>query len=224
MSSRLETTLSITLVASAVAVAGLFAYRQVLAPQETRTGRSEEKPVFLENWEQFSVRGIRVGPDLAPVQIVEFVDFECPFCRSFYDRVEDLAGRFPGSVSTVYLHYPLTSHRFARAAARAAECGDAQHRFAEMVRDLFAGQDSFGLKPWTAYASAAEVADTADFSRCMASPEEHPRIGSGIALAESIGARGTPTVIVNGWRFFSPPSAAELASVVEKAATGKSPF
>src|SRR5260370_32414860 len=104
-----------------------------------------------------------MGSTQAPVQLLEFADFECPFCATFHKDVKSLRTRYPTQVALTYVHFPLPMHRFAEAAARVAECASDQGRFEAMYDQLFDEQDSFGLKPLSEYATKAGVSDRAAF-------------------------------------------------------------
>src|SRR3954451_17000425 len=82
-----------------------------------------------------------LGPDHAPVTIVEYGDFECPTCKQAAPAVKLLLERFGGHVRAVFRHFPLDAHPHALAAAQAAECAGGQGRFWEMHDLLFAKQD-----------------------------------------------------------------------------------
>ena len=86
----------------------------------------------------------------------------------------------------------------------------------------FAKQDSLGLKPWQSYATEAGIADTARFARCVLSTSPVPRIDDGLALGRRIGVRGTPTVVINGWRLARPPYDS-LSEVVAGILAGRVP-
>ena len=126
-------------------------------------------------------------------------------------------------MSTSFVHFPLDFHRFARPAARAAECAAAQDRFDEFADALFEKQDSLGLKPWGAYANAARVPDVLAFDRCVADTVTVARIENGRALGKQLDVQGTPTVLVNGWRLPMPPDSAELSSIISEVLAGKRP-
>lgn len=154
---------------------------------------------------------------------MEFVDLECPFCRRYQATLQRVADQFGSAVSLVFLHYPLDMHRFARPAAQASECAERQGRFREFVEAAYAKQDSFGLKAWVSVAREAGVPDTAGFLRCL---EGAPatRIDSARAAGEGIPVRGTPTLVVNGWTFRSPPPESELVRVITELLAGREPF
>ena len=92
-----------------------------------------------------------------------------------------------------------------------------------MIDVLFAKQDSLGLKSWQSFAREAEVVDSAGFVACVESTDALPFVESGIAAGKRIGLVGTPTVIVNGWRFCVPPDDKELKAIVDKLLRGEKP-
>jgi protein-disulfide isomerase len=116
---------------------------------------------------------------------------------------------YPDKVSLTFMHFPLKGHRFAIAAARVAECADEQGRFAAMQDQLFEGQESFGLKPWTQYATSAG--------------EPIPRVVKDEHLGNTLDVQATPTLIINGWKLGHPPSEEELDAMVKAVLAGKQP-
>jgi protein-disulfide isomerase len=89
---------------------------------------------------------------------------------------------------------------------------------------VYNGQDSLGLKSWGTYAKEAGLADTAAISKCATDPSPVSRIEAGVALGHKLRITGTPTVLVNGWRFHYPPTEEELKNVIDRIAKGRVPF
>ncbi|HWH49980.1 MAG TPA: thioredoxin domain-containing protein [Gemmatimonadaceae bacterium] len=174
-------------------------------------------------WAQYRRYGRMIGLRDAPIQIVEFADLECPACRAFQTVLDGARKQFGDSVAVTFIHFPLPMHRFARMAAQAAECAANEGKFRQFVSTAYAKQDSFGLKPWSSYAVDAGITDTASFNACTLTRAAVPAVDSGFALARRLQLPGTPTVIVNGWQFGSPPSADDLASTIERLMKGKTP-
>jgi hypothetical protein len=102
--------------------------------------QAEQKPTFIEDWRADLAKGIRMGPTDAPVQLIEFADFECPYCAMFHKYMETLRARYPTQVALTYAHFPLPMHRFAEPAARVAECASDQGQFATQFLGEFLGQ------------------------------------------------------------------------------------
>ena len=126
-------------------------------------------------------------------------------------------------VALVFIHYPLQMHKFAILAARAADCAGEQNRFGGLVDAIFERQDSLGLKTWISYARDAGVADTNAFAQCVASSGPQPRVDAGKAVATKLGATGTQTVLIQGWRI-TPPPYESLDHVLDSITSGRPPF
>jgi protein-disulfide isomerase len=212
-----------TLIVCALTTTTLVIHRAIVASSVESTRAPAPNPVFIQNWRSQLEQGVRLGSKSAPVQIVEFADFECPFCGSFHSNLRVVRERYPAQVSLIYVHFPLQGHRFALPAARVAECAEEQGRFETMYDQLFDNQDSFGFKPWSEYATAAGVPDLAQFDACIKKTDSIPRIEEGKKLGTTLDVQGTPTLIVNGWKLPHPPNAEELDGMVKAVLAGKSP-
>src|SRR6266436_280276 len=122
-----------TLAVCAIITTGLVVRREFFAPSApSARSPADEKPVLLPHWREDLGKGIRLGNSQAPVQLMEFADFECPFCGDFHKKLKSLLERYPTQVSLTYVHFPIPGHRFALPAARVAECAAAQGRFEAM--------------------------------------------------------------------------------------------
>lgn len=198
---------------------GLFLKRELLPARQPVA--AQNKPVFISGWQRMMQSGILLGDTQAPVKLFEFMDFECPFCRKSDSITAAIRSAFGSRVALVFVHFPGPGHRFALPAARAAECGHAQQRFEELRSLLLRKQDSLGLKSWLSFATEAGVRDSVQFKRCVSTASRPERIAAGAALGRQIGARGTPTFVVNGWRFPVPPTYAELHLAISTILDGK---
>ena len=224
MKSNLDRVLSILLVVAALAMAASLVRREFGAPKAPVEAKTSP-PIYLEGWRQLVRRGVEVGPATSDVKILTFNDLECPGCRQFHQAVlTDILSTFTGKVSQVFIHFPLSYHRFATQAAVAAQCADRQGAFGPFVDLVFAQQDSIGLKPWAQFAIASGTKDTVQFGKCTQDPSVLELVKAGRALADSLDLRKTPTVIVNGWLFSDPPSGKELARVIAHFIAGREPF
>jgi protein-disulfide isomerase len=139
-----------------------------------------------------------LGPDHAPVTIVEYGDFECPSCKQAAPAVKLLLERFAEKVRFVYRHLPLLDvHPHAMGAAQAAECAGAQGKFWEMHDLLFAHQDHLKVKQLHGYAEQLGL-DMALFTAEMDDEVYLQRIREHINSGLESGVRGTPGFFVNG--------------------------
>jgi len=137
----------------------------------------------------------RLGSAQTGPVLIEFSDFECPFCRRHAQRtLDDLKAKLidPGRVVYAYRHLPLENHVRALPAAIAAQCGFEQHKFWEMHARLFAGS---GLSREEFVQAARDVnLDLRKFTVCLS--KESPRVKSDLAEAERFGIRSTPTFLL----------------------------
>jgi protein-disulfide isomerase len=203
---------SAILTVSAVAIAVVLVHRE-LSPARPEAPFAAP-PSRVKNWSQVLASGTLMGRIDAPVKIVEFGDFECPFCRKFATAYEGVKQAFGSNVTLVFVDDPLTMHRFAAPAARAAQCAASQGRFDAFYKVVYQKQDSLGLKPWSSFAYDAQVPDTTRFTKCNQASGPVHTVVLGKALATKLGVNGTPTILINGWRLSSPPDDSTLEHVV----------
>jgi protein-disulfide isomerase len=214
--------ITVILTVAAVAIAG------ALVNRELRGGASTGEEIKarltpVEGRERVKSEGVLLGAPDAPVQLVEFSDLECPFCRKFHSAFRSAQSRFGDSVSLLYVHYPLSMHRFARPAARASECAREQGRFGEMIDAIFAGQDSLGLKTWNQFAEDATVGDPGRFEECLEHSRSDAMVARGMTAGGSFGVQYTPTILINGWIHAVPPTEPELMATIRGILDGASP-
>lgn len=157
-----------------------------------------ERISTITEWRKFSGRGVAAGPADAPVTIVEFSDFQCPFCRAIQADLDSLRLTHGDAIRFIYRHFPIEGlHPWARKAALASECAHAQGTFRSMHDVLFDKQDSIGLKSWQSFAVDAGVSDLDRFERCLVGDEHRAAIERDVAAAHELGIRSTPTLLVN---------------------------
>jgi protein-disulfide isomerase len=224
MKFKLDTVFTVAMVACAVVTVGVLIHHEFFPPATALATSANRKPVFVNDWKAEMSHGSRIGPVGAPVQIMEFADFECPFCAGFHSLLKDLRRQYPNQVSIVYVDFPLSMHRFAIPAIRAVECASSQGRFDKMYDLLFDQQQQLGLKSWREYASDADVPDLDAFDSCVKRADPIPRLEEGKKLGDRLNVKATPTVIINGWMLPEPPTSEELGSLVRTILAGKDPF
>jgi protein-disulfide isomerase len=177
----------------------------------------------VDGWQDALAAGVRLGSADAPIQVLEFADFQCPWCARFEATVQTIRDKYPDQVSFTFAHFPLPGHSFAEPAARVAECARNQGRFETMRSLLFAQQQAFGLVPWTDFAKQAEIQDIEEFEACVNDTRSLERVDYARELAEKMDIRGTPTVIVNGWKLPVTPSSGDFDKIVKNVLDGKPP-
>ena len=139
----------------------------------------------------------QIGPKDAPVTLVIFSEFECPYCAKIKPTLKKLQEVFGSKLRIVFKHNPLAFHEHAKGASEAALCAKEQGKFWEMHDTLFAHQDKLGADDLKGYARELGL-DPARFSTCMQERRFSNQIAQDQALAASVGARGTPNSFVNG--------------------------
>ena len=137
------------------------------------------------------------GPATAPVTIVEFSDFQCPYCRSVTETLRKLQARYADQVRIVYRDFPLPNHTEAPKAAEAAACAHEQGRFWEMHDTLFDNQS--GLQVPDLKRRAAEIGlNTVRFDECLDSGKFSATWQQNRAEGQGYGVSATPTFFING--------------------------
>jgi len=133
----------------------------------------------------------------APVTIVEFSDFQCPYCRAAEPTVKAVRDKYGDKVKFVYMDFPLGMHAHAMDAANAAQCANDQDKFWQYHDALFADQSK--LDPASLKATAAKAGlDTKKFDACFDSEAKVPGIRAEQAAGSAAGVSATPTFFVNG--------------------------
>jgi protein-disulfide isomerase len=141
------------------------------------------------------------GPEDAKVTMVEFTDYECPFCgRHAKDTLPELEKRYGDKVKYVVRNFPLANiHKRATKAAAAAECAFEQDRFWEYHDLLFENQKKLAVADLKKHARTAGL-DGAEFDDCLDSGRTAAQVKRDVADGEKYGVTGTPTFFINGHR------------------------
>ncbi|MEM9691852.1 MAG: thioredoxin domain-containing protein [Myxococcota bacterium] len=137
------------------------------------------------------------GPTDAPITIVEFADYECPFCGQAYPVIEDIHKRFPKHVQVVFKHYPLEMHPNAKLASKAAWAAQQQKSFWKMHKLLFSNQRRLTEPDLMGYAKQIGL-DLDKFQKDMQSAEAAEAVEKDLAQGKSLGVSSTPSIYVNG--------------------------
>ena len=137
------------------------------------------------------------GPTDAPIEIIEFSDFQCPFCERATETLAQLIERYGNQIRFVYKDYPLPSHEHAFKAAEAGNCANDQGRFWELHDTMFASQSALDVASLKAYAAELGM-DAAAFSACLDSGKYAGEVQRDLAVGQSYGVSSTPTIFVNG--------------------------
>ncbi len=157
-----------------------------------------------ETWSKITLNGSPVrGAEGAKVTVVEFTDFECPFCGKAYSTVEDLLLKYAGKIKLVYKSYPLPMHPWAMKAAIGADCAYEQNHtsFWYFYDHLF--QEQGAITPENVsdklkgYAKETKL-NIKKFDTCLEKQQTKPMVERDMKEANSIGVSATPTFVING--------------------------
>ena len=201
--------LPVAIVLGALVIAGaiLFGSGKPLLPSEAAVGDGRI------NVRLASADDHIVGSPDAPVVIIEYADFECPFCSLIHPTLERIVGESDGKVAWVYRHFPLTSiHQQAFPAALASECIAAQlgnDVFWAFARALFADQKNLSAEFFASVAQGLG-ADTEPFAACVSEGRYTERVREDSDEAVTNGGTGTPYTIVMGKKGLPVPFSGAL--------------
>jgi protein-disulfide isomerase len=137
------------------------------------------------------------GPATAKVTIVEFSDFQCPYCKRGRDTMDEVQKAYPNDVKVTFKHFPLSFHKEAEPAAKASWAAQQQGKFWEFHDALFNNQDKLGADFYLATARELKL-DEAKFKADMASEAAAKQIKEDSEIASNNGIQGTPGFFVNG--------------------------
>jgi protein-disulfide isomerase len=158
------------------------------------------------------------GPRDAPVSLVEYGDYECPYCGAAYPIVEEIIARMGETLQFVYRHFPMTTvHPHAEQAAEAAEAAGAQRRFWEMHSVMFENQQHLDTPYLHAYAEALGL-DVGRFDRELAHHVHADRVREDFLSGVRSGVGGTPTFYINGVRHDGSYDLPVLLDALQRAA------
>ncbi len=164
-----------------------------------------------------------IGPANAPLTIIEFSDYECPFCRRWYtDVFLKIRQDYPDKVRIVYRDYPLTSiHPEAEPAAVAADCANEQNAYWEYHNELFTGEE-LSQDAYIQFAQNLGL-DMDKFKACLASGKYTAEVQGDLDYASNLGVRSTPTFFLNGIPIVGAQPYETFKQIIDQELAGKIP-
>ena len=164
-----------------------------------------------------------LGPVDAPITIVEFSDYQCPYCRRWHEEVyEPLLATYPGQIRFVYRHLPLASiHSDATSAAEAAMCAGEQDAFWLFHEKLFSG-GPLGNRAYLQYAQELAL-NMNNFESCINNRKYQEVVEQDLNFAIDLGLRSTPTFFVNGIMVIGAQPLDVFKNVIDKELAGEIP-
>jgi len=139
----------------------------------------------------------RAGSADAPIQIIEFSDFQCPYCTRGAETLDQVKEKYGDKVSVVFRHFPLSFHTEAHKGAQASECANDQGKFWEYHDKLFANQKSMFDADLKRYAAELSLDQTA-FDACLDSGKYKDKVDRDLEEGTAAGMSGTPGFFING--------------------------
>jgi len=164
-----------------------------------------------------------IGPEDAPITIVEFSDYQCPFCRRWHDEVyQPLLAAYPGKIKLVYRNLPLTSiHPDALSAAEAAMCAGDQNAYWQYHEKLFSSE-SLNTDVYMQYAQELGL-NTQSFQTCITDHKYQQAIQADSSFAIDLGISSTPTFFINGLAVVGAQPLSVFKQVIDKELAGEIP-
>ena len=140
------------------------------------------------------------GNSKAKIQIVEFSDFQCPFCREAFIILQEVWKKYPEDIYFQYRHFPVVSqHPYARAAAEASMCADEQEKFWEYHDLIFKNQQDLSEKTLENFAIILNL-DQEKFERCLSTHTYGALVTEDFEAGLRLGVAATPTFFINGYK------------------------
>lgn len=160
------------------------------------------------------------GPADAKVTVVEFSDFQCPYCSRAATAVDQIKEKYGTRVRFVFRQFPLPMHQNARGAAEAALAANAQGKFWEFHDKMFQNQSKLERSDLEGFAKDVGM-DVAAFKKALDSKTYAADVDADMKLGESVAVNGTPTMFINGARVQNPTSFEAISAQIEGALSGK---
>jgi protein-disulfide isomerase len=158
------------------------------------------------------------GPADAPVTLIEYGDYECPYCVKAFSVIEGMRAKFGAKLRFVFRHVPKSGKAFDKQAAEASEFAAAQGKFWPMHAQLFALDGRHDLEQLVGAASAVGL-DTVAFRLALAERSFAERVRELSVAALHSGIIGTPTLFINGARYENRIEESLLSAAIERALT-----
>ena len=160
------------------------------------------------------------GPEDAPVTIINFSDFQCPFSKRSVDYMESALKRYNGKIRYVFKHFPLSFHKMAKPASHAAVAARNQGKFWEYYAKLYSDVKNVTEENLVAYAKELKL-DMDRFNADRTSAETAAKVQEDITQGALFGVRGTPTLFINGERIVGANNSKMEEAIVRHIAAGE---
>jgi len=190
-------------------------YAEVLADLKQQEERN--KPLTPEKAAKIAEGNVPAfGPADATVTIVEFSDFQCPFCSKAAETSNKVKEKYGEKVRFVFRQFPLSFHKDAHLAAEASLAAHAQNKFWEFHDKLFANQQKLERAALEGYAKELGL-NLAEFKKALDSKTHAATVDAEMKLGEEVAVQGTPTMFLNGARIADPTNFDALSKQIDEA-------
>ncbi len=181
-----------------------------------QTKAPASKPPAGQNFRLATDDDPSLGPRTAAVTIVEFSDFECPYCGQAFSTVREIEATYRNQVRLIYRDFPITQvHAHALAAAVAAECAHAQGKFWSYHDKLFTNQSRLDTASLKEYAKQVGL-DEAKFNNCLDSGRYESEVEADFQDGLAAGVEGTPTFFINGRKVAGALDVASFKKIIDQ--------
>ncbi len=148
------------------------------------------------------------------ITLVEFSDFQCPYCAQYAGFAKEVAEKYKDRVKVVFKHFPLPFHPEAFNASLAAQCAFKQGKFVEMHDKLFQNQAKLSMDSYSKWAVEINL-NKEEFDKCMADQKVKDKISKDLKESQDIGIQGTPTFYLNGKPYKGEYSVESFGKIIE---------
>jgi protein-disulfide isomerase len=155
------------------------------------------------------------GVQNAPVLVIEFADYECPYCQKIAPDLKRLQQDYAGKVLFAFKDFPLAMHKHAQKAAEAARCAGRQEKFWEYHDLLFQGSNALEIRQLKDYARELHL-NQESFDKCLDSGETAATVKQDLEQGQKLGLSGTPSFFVNGHYFGGAASYSVIREIVDQ--------
>ncbi len=159
------------------------------------------------------------GPTTAKVTIVEFSDFQCPYCSRAANTVKQIKEKYGDKVHFVFREFPLSFHQNAHLAAEASLAANAQGKFWQYHDKLFANQNALDRASLEKYAKEVGLKEP-EFKKALDDKQYAAKVDADVKLGGEVSVNGTPTMFLNGKRVDNPTDFAALSKAIDDALNG----
>ncbi len=214
MNQKFNTVSSFILALCALVITGLVVQRK-LSSKKNRFNAANT--LTHSSWISLLNGEHHQGPLTAPIKLIEFSDFQCPYCKELEPRLQDILKKYPGKIEFIYYNFPLPMHPQAFSAAKAAECAAKQNDFFAYHDLLYQNQASFSQQPWDSLAQLANIKDMQSFNQCLTDSSVDELIQQDKERGRQVGVSATPTLLINGKMITGAISEDRLDQLVQQA-------